>query len=351
MADALARLGHDVEPFAWHRYVAPASGAGPRSPLALLRKAQNKYLVGPLIARINADLAARAAAAQPDLLFVYRGTHITAATLREIRSRSPRIRLIGYNNDDPFAGRRPAWLWRHFVAAIPEYDCMLAYRPANLADFRTAGARKTALLLPWFVPAIHHPVELSDADRLAYASDVVFIGHYEPDGRDAAIEALVKEGVRVRLFGPGTGYPGYDWHPRLVASAALRGLMPVREIWDEDYTRALSASRIALCFLSKRNRDRYTRRCFEIPAAGTLMLSEYSEELARLFREGEEAEFFRSPAELVEKVRFYLANPAARDAVARRGHARVHRDGHDVDSRIRRMLEDVGVAAGVAQTA
>jgi spore maturation protein CgeB len=335
MADAMERLGHVVDRFAWHPYVAGT----------FLRKVQNKVLIGPVMARINRDLIEKVAAVRCDLLFVYRGTHITKATLDEIRARSPHTRLVGYNNDDPFAPGQAKWTWRHFIAAIPAYDRVLAYRPHNMDDFRAAGAKSTALLLPWFVPSIHHPVTLTDEDRRRDGSDVVFIGHYEPDGRLASLELLAQAGVNLRLFGPGVGYPGHDWHGPLSRSAALRGLMPVREIWEADYARALSAAKIALCFFSKRNRDRYTRRCFEIPATGTMLLSEYSPELAAIYREGVEAEFFRTPEELVEKARFYLSRPEAREAVTRQGYERVHRDGHDVDSRVRRMLDDLDGAA------
>ncbi len=304
MADAMDRLGHVVDRFAWHSYVSDRVGhAGASSPGELFRKAQNKFLIGPLMARINRDLIDRVAAARCDLLFVYRGTHITRATLEEIRVRSPRTRLVGYNNDDPFAPGQSKWPWRHFLSAIPAYDRVLAYRPHNLDDFRAAG------------------------------------------GRLAALESLAEAGVNLRLFGPGVGYPGHEWHRPLSQSARLHGLMPVREIWDAEYARALSASKIALCFFSKRNRDRYTRRCFEIPATGTMLLSEYSPELAAIYREGVEADFFRTPAELVDKVRFYLAHPDAREGVARQGYERVHRDGHDVDSRVRRMLDALDGAA------
>jgi spore maturation protein CgeB len=335
MADAMERLGHSVERFAWHAYASGTAGS------SLLRKAQNKFLVGPLLSRLNRDLIEAVVTVRADLLFVYRGTHVTRAALEEIRRRSPHTRLIGYNNDDPFAPGQPAWPWRHFIAAIPAYDRVFAYRPQNVEDFRAAGAKATGLLLPWFVPAVHQPVALTADERARYGSDVVFIGHYEDDLRLAALEAVAATGARLRLFGPGAGYKGHDWHGPLSRSATLRGLMPVHEVWDADYVKALAGSRLALCFLSKRNRDRYTRRCFEIPATGTMLLSEYSPELAAIYREGVEADYFRTPEELAEKVRYYLANPTARDAVAAQGRERAHRDGHDVYSRVRRLLEDI----------
>ena len=122
-------------------------------------------------------------------------------------------------------------------------------------------------------------------------------------------------------------------------------------LWGADYGKALSAAKIGLCFLSKRNRDVYTRRCFEIPATGTLMLSEHSDELGALFQEGIEADYFRSPGELAGKVRHYLDDEASRRRVAERGRARVISDGHDVDSRMRAMLNDLPFRSPVRRPA
>ena len=86
---------------------------------------------------------------------------------------------------------------------------------------------------------------------------------------------------------------------------------------------------IALCFLSKLNKDTYTRRCFEIPAIGSALFSEYSEYLANLFIDGTEAVFFRNQNELVEKVTYYLNHKDELEEIRKRGTERVSRDGHE----------------------
>lgn len=330
--DAFVRLGHQVEYFSWHQYFRPASGL--LRPIDdIVRRAQNKFLFGPLLTRVNRHLIERARAFSPDMLFVYRGTHIGARTLDKIRRLLPGCILVGYNNDDPFAPGHPPWLWRHFLKAIPHYDLMLAYREANIPDFICAGAKRVELLRSWYIPARNHPTEVSVDDARNYGCDVVFIGHYEPDWRVSCLEEVVRRGWHLRLFGP-----GYDWDPMIHDSPELRDQIPVRLLWGEEYNRALCSSRIALCFLSKLNRDTYTRRCFEIPATGTMMLAEYTDDLASLYLEGEEAEFFRSPAEMAEKIERYLADDMRRSKVAAGGQRRVHADGHDVDSRMRQVL-------------
>jgi glycosyltransferase involved in cell wall biosynthesis len=166
-----------------------------------------------------------------------------------------------------------------------------------------------------------------------FGTDVVFVGHYEPDERLEYLEQMARQGIAFRLFGP-----GYDWNPVLEKSALLSGHIPVRLVWGGEYNLALAGAKIALCFLSKLNRDTYTRRCFEIPATGTMLLSEYSEDLAEMFEEGVEADYFRNSDEMISKIMIYLGDDSLRQRVASAGRARLLRDGHDVDSRVRQLL-------------
>lgn len=325
-------LGHEAVAFPWHSYFQSKVGRA-RFFYPLVLRAQNKYLVGPAIERLNRDFISMVVRERPDIVMIYRGTHILPGTLRELKRAVPCTTFIGYNNDDPFAPGRPRWEWRHFLAGIPEYDLVLAYRSHNLDSFRRAGARRVEMLRSWFVSERNHPVEMSDEDRSRYGCDVVFVGHYESDQRKACLEAVARRGWKLRLFGP-----GYDWDPAIRRSPELRSHIPVKLVWGEDYNRVLCGANIALCFLSKLNRDTYTRRCFEIPATRTMMLAEYTDDLASLFREGEEAEFFRDPEEMVVKIERYLGDSHRRRAVAEAGFKRVYEDHHDVVSRMRQVL-------------
>lgn len=330
---SLRRLGHDALEFKWFQYFA-FDADRPRSFGALLKRLQNKYVVGPLVAKINRDFLTQVRHQKPDLIFVYRGTHLMASTLQSIRNELPDCKLVGYNNDDPFSPTQPWYLWRHFMASIPVYDLMLAYRHANLEDFKRAGARKVDLMRSWYVPDRSFPVQLSEDDRKQYECDVVFIGHYEPDQRLEYLEAIVRKGYRLRLFGP-TKY----WQKPLEQSPVLSHLAPTRMVWGEDYNKALCGAKIALCFFSKLNRDTYTRRCFEIPATQTLMLSEYSEDLASLYARGHEADYFDSKEQMLDRIELYNSDLSLQKRVALNGYLKVISSGHDIDSRIFRMLK------------
>jgi spore maturation protein CgeB len=116
---------------------------------------------------------------------------------------------------------------------------------------------------------------------------------------------------------------------RQVTIALLEGL---------DYTRVLCATRINLGFLRTGARDLQTTRSVEIPACGTFMLAERTDEHRSLFEEGVETEFFEHFDELLAKCRYSLANERARLALAAAGLQRCRRGRYDNEGRLQRVL-------------
>lgn len=326
VASTYREMGYEVATFYWFDHIPRASGVF-RHWYAL----QNKFLVGPLISTINRELIDLVVVEKPDVIFVYRGTHVRPSSLARIKSVLPSSVIAGYNNDNPFSERQPRYLWRYFKACLKHYDVSFAYRPRNVTEFRSYGANNVYLLPPWFIPNNYEPdMDVCLCKRI-YKSDVVFIGHYEPDSRVQFLEDIVKNGLDVKIYGPEWDKAvGLNWLKDRQSIASLRG---------DDYFDALKESKIALCFLSKLNCDVYTRRCFEIPATGTCLVSEYTKELAEMFIEDEEIVFFRTPAELLSKLRLLLEDNALRRKIAANGYRKVHTAGHDIYSRLRFAID------------
>jgi len=328
--NAFKKLGHEPFKFSWHQYFEPKGWAKRFSQLLL--KAQNKYMIGPVISKINSDFLDFARQVKPDIIFIYRGTHVYARTVKKLHQNVKDVLVIGYNNDDPFSPKYPKWKWQHFLSSVPQYDLTLAYRKHNIAEYLAIGAQRVELLRSWFIEDRNFPVQLSDQEKKQYECDVVFIGHYEDDGRLEYLEEVVRRGYRLRIFGP-------EWDRVKLSSTDLADIPPIKPLDGHQYNLALNASKIALCFLSKLNRDTYTRRCFEIPATKTVLLSEYSKDLAGIYREGVDADFFRDKDELVEKIDKYLRHDALISDVASRGYKKVKADGHDVVSRMQQVID------------
>jgi len=162
--------------------------------------------------------------------------------------------------------------------------------------------------------------------------DVCFLGDLRKRGRREYIEFLEKAGIKVAVYGQG----------------AANGYLPAEKI--SEY---LCRSKINLNFsqigvLDWKNSDepllnrvrQNTGRPREIALAGAFCLSEYSPSLGEMFKPGVEIDFFRDKAELLEKVRFYLANPEKREAMARAAHDYAVKNYRE-ESYIPKMLEDL----------
>src|SRR5205807_8777796 len=113
------------------------------------------------------------------------------------------------------------------------------------------------------------------------------------------------------------------------------------------------SSVISLNFANSRGDKQIKARTFEVPGAGGFLLTEDAPGLERFYRIGEEIDSFADVDELEAKIRYYLADPRRRDAVAVRGFERT-RDEHTYDSRMREIFaaafgaKRAAEAAGVA---
>jgi spore maturation protein CgeB len=307
----------------------PHCAGGDCSRLRMLEShLQRRLRWGPYVARLNRELLRVTEETAADMVFLYRCDLIWPETVQRLRERGSAV--IGYNNDDPFALGHPSYAWRHLRNALPFHSLYFAYRASNIPQYLAHGCGRVELLRSYYVREFHY--RLPNVGDSPHLCDVAFVGHWESDGREAYIQALAEErSVRLRLYG--TLWQDAPNYKILEATVGA-----VRPVVGAEYNLVLNSCKIALVFLSRRNNDTYTRRCFEIPAAGTFMLSEHTDDLNSLFREGVEAEYFRNREELLSKVRYYLTHEQERRKIAEAGHARVLRDGHEALDRAKQIL-------------
>ncbi|EOG7649449.1 TPA: glycosyltransferase [Vibrio parahaemolyticus] len=324
-------FGHEVSHFYWKGYfknyqypnhLTPSHDSKIKS---LYYRFQNKFTFGPVINQINKDLIKHTTEFQPDLVFIYRGTHLFGKTIRSIRKNG--CRVFSYNNDDPFSPNYPKYYWRLHKEIVKECDVVYAYRLANINDYRNIGVENVKLLRSYYVSSSNFciPGVVKDID-------IVFIGHFENDGRDSLMLSLFESEYNVKLFG--TGWEKSPFYNEIVK---LNG--PIKPVY-KDYNLTINRSKIALVFLSKLNRDTYTRRCFEIPSTKTMMLSEYSEDLSSLFEPNVEAFFFKNKTEFENKIDYLLNNKEVIERVSLSGYKRIIHDGHEVKDRVRAIIND-----------
>jgi spore maturation protein CgeB len=322
-AAGLERAGARVERFVDRAWLGPGEA---------VRRVQRHFVRGPGVAMARAALLARVARSRPDVLLGWRAPWIDARTLEAARLLGA-ARVVTYNNDDPFGPDRALRIWRAYRAALSSVDVAYVYRAVNVEEALHAGAPRARVLRSAYDARVHRPLPVTDPRLRAQACDVVFVGHHEPDGRGETLATLARAGLSVRLWGPG-------WEPH---AGPLRqaGVNVGGPVLGEDYVAALQAAKVALVFLSTRNRDTYTRRCFEIPAIGTAMLAPRTRDMEDLFTDGEDVALFGDASELLARAKWLVSDDEARAHIAAAGRARVERDGHDVNARAAQWLSDV----------
>jgi spore maturation protein CgeB len=221
-----------------------------------------------------------------------------------------------------------------YRACIPFYDLHVTTKSFNVRELLDAGARRAVMVDNGYAEGVHRPVQISAKERERFGGPLGCIAFWEAD-RERSLTFLAKRGLSVRVWGP---WPRRRYHPNLRVEGVAA--------WAEDYPRAIAAFDINVAFLRKVNRDQQTTRSVEIPACGAFMLAERSEEHLRLFEEGKEAEFFGSDEELLEKSRFYLERPDARERIAAAGRARCVASGYGNRHRMSEVIGHVRSISG-----
>ena len=336
VANAFLQLGFHVANFKWGQYFSEYAKKGYLQ--SLISRAQNKYMFGFLVEKLNKDFIQEVELNLPDSIFIYRSSHLYPETLFLIKKKYPNIFIISYNNDDPFSQLYPWWKWRHFFKTIPICDLILSFRESNIPLYYEYGAKQVDMFRGYYVPAIHQQLEKTEYENSEFSCDVIFVGHYEEDGRFEMVDGLAKEGVDVKIYGPNGATKKNGWGEVILHSGQLKK-QPVRFLKGKEYVRAINAAKIGLCFLSKLNNDTYTTRCFEIPACGTALFSEWSADLEEIFDNGVNAVLFKSKDELVKKVKYYLSHPLELEILTQKGKELVHEKGHDIFSRVSSLAD------------
>lgn len=285
-------------------------------------KVQNKLAFGQRINKINKYLLKYVNEMKPELVFLYSARLIYAETVKKMKNKG--IAVFVYNNDDPFASYYPKYFWRHYRKSLKYADVGFVYRLKNIKDYQQCGCEKVELLRAYYIKERNYPMDTSKIE----VPSVVFIGHNEDDERQEYIQALLEEKITV-------GVPKKAWS----AFANDNEYLIKLDNSLENYNEILNASKIAIVFLSKINHDTYTRRCFEIPATKTMMLSVYTDDIASMFEPDKEAVYFSSKEDFVKQVKFYLEHDEKCEKIGQAGYKRLMQDGHEVKDRVEQIIK------------
>jgi spore maturation protein CgeB len=337
---ALERLGHSImgvhtlEP--WKR----AAWA--------TRQLQRRIHRGSVIEEINITILRAARQFKPNLVWADKQQYLRAETIQDLRKIG--ATTVHFTPDPYFA---LDWKRTRLMdEAMQAFDTLVYCKSYERPQYEALG--KPVVYMPLgYCDEIHRPLPSDDA---RWKCAVGFLGGWEPR-REQLLHAVTAAGIDLKIWG---GYWDFlrdgRWTlRRQIILRQLAGKETFRfhrdehlsrahqggEVYADDYARALTGSSIGLGFLRKVCPDQHTTRTFEIPACGSMLLADRTEEHQQFFEEGKEAEFFDSVDELIEKTKFYSNNETARKWVADRGYRRCREGGYSYISRLRSALEGI----------
>lgn len=287
---------------------------------------QNRYKFGPIIKKINSDILKLTKSKNYDLIFIWRGIHIKPETLIEIKNHNKNTIVFGYNNDSTYSKKHPSWLFHLLKKQIPHYDHFYSYRESDVPIYTKNGCN-SSIFFPTFDASRTYPIKNTIKNF-----DVVFIGHYENDGRDILLLKLIELKLRVGLH-------GQDWVKSIHYAKLKEKLGEIKPAY-KNYNEILNSGKIALNLLSKSNDDTYTRRSLEIPSTKTAMLAPLTSQHIEWFKPDLEAFYFKSYNEIPELIIELLKKPKKINDIADAGYIKVTNGEFQLSDRVNMIIKD-----------
>ena len=243
-----------------------------------------------------------------DVFITVKGSVVQPATIDALRAEG--VFTVNYYPDYHFNDVP--------IETVARYDLVATTKSFQLGALTAhMPAERVAFLHHGYSAEFHHPLA---ENAIKQDVDLLYIGN--AGAEKAALLVAVAEALpdlRIRVVGGG-------WR-KFARGTALEPAVVGHALSGDYFAAEVARARINLAFHMGRDRatgfaDLVSTRTFEIPACGGFMLHVDNDEVRSLFDVPGEIDTFVSPADLLEKIRYWLANPVEREAVAARGHAR-----------------------------
>lgn len=282
-----------------------------------------RYKLGPLIGKINEYVLNNIHREHYELIWVDKAIYLTPETTKVLSVHTDK--LIHFTPDPAFVFHKS----HLFYHSLPLYNYAVTTKLFELQEYQSFLENKNVIYVTQGFDKRNHRPRIKFEDK----NGVCFIGHYEKE-RAEILQLLIDNMIDVTLAG--INWTRFVSHNR--NNLKLNYLGP--GVYGEEYIKTLSSASISWGSLSKWIPELHTTRTFEIPACGTALLTERNEETMSFFNE-DEAIFYSSETELLEKVKYYLLHKDELKQLTEKGYNRVLDDGHDYESIMRKILHQI----------
>lgn len=273
----------------------------------LLRRGYQQELLGAILHRVRHS--------RPDVVIVYKGTHVGKAFVRCLRAHGCAVVNV-YPDNSPHA-HGPV-----LKGSVGEYDLVISTKPFHPTLWADVyGYRNRCVFVPQgYDPLLHLMTEPSSDTRF----DVVLVATWRPEyGELMKRLGRLLSGRPISVAIGGTGWREHE--PGLPGDWTFLGGLQGRA-----YVEALRQGRICLAPLTRdvvvsgkrQPGDEDTTRTYELAAAHCFFIHRRTDYVTSLYDEATEVPMYETPEELAEKILHFLSNPQVRAQMAAAAHRR-----------------------------
>ncbi|TRZ44994.1 CgeB family protein [Robertkochia solimangrovi] len=292
-----------------------------------LRSIGFRFKKGPLISKINNFIVDEVSRidGRLDLVWVDKGIFIKPEIIKLLKGKSDKI--IHFTPDMAFFDNRS----KKFYRSLHLYDYVITTKEPEVNFYKEyISDEKIVLSTQGYSRSIHHPYNSFEEKKY----DIGFVGLYEKH-RAEILQVLIDNGYSIAFAGNG-------WTEFMSRNANNpRVHYKGKGLFGENYAKLISECKFGLGLLSKKFPELHTTRTFEIPACGTALITESTEQTEKYF-ESDEVLFYSEAKDLLEQLSYYLSAPPRLIELTKKGAERVVKDQRDYESVMKEILKKIG---------
>lgn len=287
---------------------------------SIVRTIGFRYKRGPLISKMNNFVRNKIGSYHYEIIWVDKGIYLDKKTTKALRTQSNK--LVHYTPDCAFYAEKSHLL----NANLKEYDlCITTKTFEKEAYLKYIPEENLHLASQAYDAAVHYP-KYEICEKF---NRVAFIGLFEPY-RGEVIKNLLENKIEVILGGMG-------WSKFVKENPSPLLTFAGERVFGEDYNDIIGRSYFALGLLSKRFKENHTTRTFEIPACGTILITEENEETKSFFNP-DEVIFFKEVKEIAPHIHNINNNKELVLARSRKGREKVVTDNRSYEEMLKQVL-------------
>lgn len=292
--------------------------------------------------KFNDELLSLVKTEKPDLFFAFMYTdELDPRVLPEIKKIT---KSVAWFADD-------YWRFFNYSRHWPPYFSRVITTYSRAVDWYKKAGHDNVILSQWACnTSVYKPVNIGKD------IDVSFVGQ-KKSGRVRMMGALRGAGINVQCFGFGwpNGKISYEEMLKIFSRSKIcLNLTDRKRLWDPSVIGRIFFKKSVNKIVPDRHlADNFRAylhfptmhthaRPFELAGCGAFVISGWSEDIGKFYKENEEMVFYRNAGELIEKTKYYMNHNEERERIARAGYGRTMRD-HTYEKRFEEIFKAVEI--------